>query len=586
LLDTFRKMRALLSPREQRQALLLLTMMMGAAMLEVAGIASVMPFIIVLTDPSLIQTIPALSLAYDLFGFSDSRSFLVALGGLLLSTFLASLSFRALTLYAIQRYSSMRLHSLGRHLLGAYLSQPYEFFLSSNSATLSKKILSEVASVANGVLLPLMRAISGLVVSAAILGLLLLVQPIVSLAMGISLGATYAVIFVATKARTKKSGTAFVNANTRRYVVASEALQGYKELKVLGRLGDYLERFDSPSKEFARQYADNQISRELPYYFVQAIAFGGIIILLLVLAARGNDLTETLPIVSFFAFAGYRLLPAFQDIFRSVGQLRFYLPALDELYVDMMRPTAKPIPYDEGVRLALNESIRLEGVSFRYEDSERVALSDVSICIKAGTKVGLIGQTGAGKSTLVDLLLGLITPQQGTIFVDNIALGPDRIADWQRNIGYVPQNIFLADDTISANIAFGVPVDQIDQRRVDHAARQAQIHEFIETLPEGYATIVGERGSRLSGGQVQRIGIARALYNQPDILVLDEATSALDGTTEAAVMGSMALLQGEKTIIVVAHRLSTVQDCHTVFHFEGGQLVESKSLTPQPPFHM
>ncbi|MCP8882620.1 ABC transporter ATP-binding protein/permease [Devosia sp. XJ19-1] len=578
MLDTFRKLRALLSPREQRQALLLLGMMMISALLEVAGIASVMPFIIVLTDPSIIHSNPALSLAYDSLGFADGRAFLIALGGVLLFTFLASLSFRGLTLYAIQRYSSMRLHSLGKRLLGTYLDQPYEFFLNSNSATLSKKILSEVANVANGVLLPLMRAISGLVVSVSILALLLLVQPVVSLVMGASLGATYALIFAATKTRTKKSGSAFVNANTRRYVVASEALQGYKELKVLGRLEDYLARFDKPSKEFAKQYADNQISRELPYFFVQAIAFGGIITLLLVLAAQGRDLTEILPLVSFFAFAGYRLLPAFQDIFRSVGQLRFYLPALEELYADIARPVVQQDRADSDSRLPLEGSIEVVGISFRYAGAERTALNNVSITINAGTKVGLIGKTGAGKSTLVDLLLGLITPQSGQILVDGVSLSSANSTSWQRNIGYVPQSIFLADDSIAANIAFGVPEMNIDIEKVEQAARQAQIHEFIEHLPQGYGTIVGERGSRLSGGQVQRIGIARALYNQPDVLVLDEATSALDTETEAAVMRSIDLLQGAITIIVVAHRLSTVRGCSSIFEVQRGEVFTRRNV--------
>ena len=576
-LDTLRKLRSILSPREQRQALALLFVMIGAALIEVAGVASVMPFILVLTDTSLIHSNPILARVYQSAGFNDERTFLIALGLVLLFTFLLSLAFRAFNMYLIQRYTSMRLHSFGRRLLANYLEQPHEFFLNSNSAALSKKILSEVANVANGILLPLLRAISGLVVSIAILTLLFVVEPQVSLAMGASLGFSYLLIFMISKARMKRSCAAFIEANTRRFIVASEALQGYKELRVLGRLGDYLQRFEAPSKAFAKNYADNQIGREMPYYLVQAVAFGGIVALLLVLIAQRKPLDDILPVVTFFAFAGYRLLPSFQDIFRSFGHLRFYLPSLDELYDDLTRPSTLPVANQPLGPLRFENCLCLKSITFQYEGGEKAALNSVSMRISAGSKVGIIGQTGAGKSTLVDILLGLIPPGSGQLSVDGVVVNATNVGAWQRNIGYVPQSIFLADDTIAANIAFGVPREEIDLGSVREAARRAQIDDVVDTLPQGYDTVVGERGARLSGGQIQRIGIARALYNRPRVLILDEATSALDIDTEAAVMEAINALQRSITVIIVAHRLATIQGCDQVFEIQGGRLLAAES---------
>lgn len=575
-MDTLRKLRSILSPREQRQALALLVVMIGAALIEVAGVASVMPFILVLTDTSLIHSNPILARVYQSAGFNDERTFLIALGLVLLFTFFLSLAFRAFNMYLIQRYTSMRLHSFGRRLLANYLEQPHEFFLNSNSAALSKKILSEVANVANGILLPLLRAISGLVVSIAILTLLFVVEPQVSLAMGASLGFSYLLIFMISKARMKRSGAAFIEANTRRFIVASEALQGYKELRVLGRLGDYLQRFEAPSKAYARNYADNQISREMPYYLVQAVAFGGIVALLLVLIAQRKPLDDILPVVTFFAFAGYRLLPSFQDIFRSFGHLRFYLPSLDELHDDLTRPSRPPVTTLASKPISFDSSLVLESVFFYYEGETRPALRGVSVEITAGSKVGIVGQTGAGKSTLVDLLLGLIFPSSGRMTVDGVTIDQSNSEAWQKKIGYVPQSIFLADDTIAANIAFGVPRESIDLNSVREAARGAQIDEFVNQLNLGYDTVVGERGARLSGGQIQRIGIARALYNRPQVLILDEATSALDVDTEAAVMEAINLLQKGITVIIVAHRLATIQGCDQVFEIQGGEIMPTR----------
>jgi ABC-type multidrug transport system fused ATPase/permease subunit len=579
LLDTFRKLRALLSPREQRQAVIVFAMMVLAAFVEVIGVASVMPFITVLADPGVVQTTPLLANLQAMLGLTETRDFLIVLGTAMLVVFLTSLGFRALTLYAIQRFATMRIHSIALRLMKNYLSQPYEVVLNRNSASLAKTVLAEVGSVANGVLLPAMRALSGAVVAIAIIILLVVVEPIISVVLALGLGLMYLIIYVLTKPLFSRAGKARLKANDERFVLAGEALQGLKELRVLGREQNYLARFAAPSREFARRHAQTLIVRELPYFLVQGVAFGGVMLLLIVLIARGDTLATILPLVTVYAFAGYRMLPAFQDIYRSLGQVRFDLPALDELYADFQRRVdTVPSLLPQTQPLRLNKAIRFEDVTVQYGSSSRPAVHGLGLEIEAGTSVGFIGHTGAGKSTAIDILLGLLNPTGGQVLIDGAPLGEDNVRAWQSNIGYVPQSIFLADDTVAANIAFGVPHDKIDMAAVERAGRQARIHDFVVgELPLGYQTTIGEKGARLSGGQRQRLGIARALYHDPQIIVFDEATSALDNKTESLIIETFNSLHGQKTIVMVAHRLSTLESCDKLFMLDNGSLVAQGS---------
>ena len=554
-------------------------MMVLAAFVEVIGVASVMPFITVLADPGVVQTTPLLANLQAMLGLTETRDFLIVLGTAMLVVFLTSLGFRALTLYAIQRFATMRIHSIALRLMKNYLSQPYEVVLNRNSASLAKTVLAEVGSVANGVLLPAMRALSGAVVAIAIIILLVVVEPIISVVLALGLGLMYLIIYVLTKPLFSRAGKARLKANDERFVLAGEALQGLKELRVLGREQNYLARFAAPSREFARRHAQTLIVRELPYFLVQGVAFGGVMLLLIVLIARGDTLATILPLVTVYAFAGYRMLPAFQDIYRSLGQVRFDLPALDELYADFQRRVdTVPSLLPQTQPLRLNKAIRFEDVTVQYGSSSRPAVHGLGLEIEAGTSVGFIGHTGAGKSTAIDILLGLLNPTGGQVLIDGAPLGEDNVRAWQSNIGYVPQSIFLADDTVAANIAFGVPHDKIDMAAVERAGRQARIHDFVVgELPLGYQTTIGEKGARLSGGQRQRLGIARALYHDPQIIVFDEATSALDNKTESLIIETFNSLHGQKTIVMVAHRLSTLESCDKLFMLDNGSLVAQGS---------
>jgi len=319
---------------------------------------------------------------------------------------------------------------------------------------------------------------------------------------------------------------------------------------------------------------------QLPAFAMQALVFGGIMAVLLYFMAEGGGVQTALPMISLYTLAGYRLMPALQAAYGGLSSMRSNQAVLDAVHGELCTPAhdgdrrdgLPPGPVPEAP-LGLSDGLRLIGLSYRYPASDRAALNGINLKIRARTRVGLVGPTGSGKTTLVDLILGLLKPEAGALVVDGKPISGRTIRAWQLGVGYVPQQIFLADDSIRANIAFGIPSERIDQAAVERAARTANLHAFVSTeLKDGYATLVGERGIRLSGGQRQRIGIARALYRDPDVLIFDEATAALDNLTEHAVMDAVHALASRKTIILIAHRLSTVRDCDKIFYLQQGRV--------------
>jgi ABC-type multidrug transport system fused ATPase/permease subunit len=351
-----------------------------------------------------------------------------------------------------------------------------------------------------------------------------------------------------------------------------------KDVKILGVERPFLERFAGPTRRMAVVQAKGAVISEAPRYLLEAMALGAMLVLILYLLFSGTGtLVDILPTLGIFAFAGMRVFPALQTIYRELGKLRVSKPAVDELFADMMETRARALDWPaeaEGPRLALGDRLELDAVAYAYPAANRTALAGLDLTVPARSTLGIVGGTGAGKTTLVDLILGLLWPDAGAIRVDGVAVTKVNLRAWQDNIGYVPQQISLIDDSVAANIAFGVPKERVDMAAVERAARIAELHGFVTTeLPQGYATRVGDRGVRLSGGQRQRIGIARALYRDPDVLILDEATSALDNLTEKAVMDAVHNLGRAKTIIMIAHRLSTVQGCDAIIMMEQGRIV-------------
>lgn len=570
-MDYVKKLIDLLSLQERRHALMLLGMIFIMALLDVVGIASIMPFIAVVANPGLIKTNTFLARAYQGLGFPSEQDFLFFLGVMAFICLVISLGFKALTTYAQLRFTLMREYSIGKRLLEGYLHQPYIWFLNRHSADLGKTILSEVSSVIAGGMMPLMVLVAQGAVTILILILLLIVDPQLALTVCVVLGSVYVLIYKLMSRFLLRIGKETVKANAQRFTVVSEAFGAAKEVKVSGLERVYVNRFIKPAKTYAKYQASAQVISQLPRFALEGIAFGGMLLVVLYLMAGAGGFASALPIIALYAFAGYRLLPALQQIYAGFTRLRFAAPAIDALHSELMSLSPAVVTNSDANAMFLQNAIKLDNVHFGYPNAKKIALKGITLSIPARSTVGFVGSTGSGKTTTVDIILGLFKPQRGSITVDGITIDTGNRRQWQKSIGYVPQQVYLADSSVSANIAFGFDPGEIDQEAVEYAAKIANLHDFvINELPQGYGTTVGERGVRLSGGQRQRIGIARALYHKPRVLILDEATSALDNLTEQAVMEAVATLGNEITIILIAHRLSTVRQCDQIYLLDRG----------------
>ena len=575
-MKNLRKLIYLLTLRERKRAGLLLCIVLIMSLLEMAGLASIVPFMAVLANPEVIETNSMLNTAFQtssmMFGIENSREFLFLLGIVVFVMLLLSLSFKALSIYAQVRFIEMRQYTIGRRVVEGYLNQPYSWFLNRNSADLGKTILTEVSAVVNGALKQIIILIVQTAVTVAILTLLILVDPKLVLIVGLTFGLAYGLIYKITRSFISRIGEERLRTNKFRFKAVSEAFGAVKEIKLGGLEQTYIERFSHPARVMARHIATSSIISNVPRFILEAIAFGGMLLIILYFLTQTGDFSNTVPIISLYAFAGYRLMPALQGIYGAITALRFTGPALDALYNDLIN-LQPPNPNNDKDILPLKKSISLKNISYHYPNSALTTLKDIDLSIPAFSTIGIVGPTGSGKTTTVDIILGLLEPEQGKLEVDGKIINKNNLRAWQRSIGYVPQQIYLADDTVAANIALGRDPKHIDQNAVERAAKIANVHNFIvNELPLNYQTTVGERGIRLSGGQRQRIGIARALYHNPQLLILDEATNALDNITEQAVMDAVNNLGNQITIILITHRLSTVKKCDNIFLLEKGEL--------------
>ena len=574
-MKTLKKLIYLLSPQERKSAGLLLVLILLMALLDMIGVASILPFMAVLTNPDIIETNVILNNMFQIaarFGIETNQQFIFTLGIVVFVLLILSLIFKALMMYLQIHFTIMREHSIGKRLVEGYLHQPYSWFLNRNSADLGKNILSEVNSVISNGISPMLSLIAHGAVALALITLLIMTDPKLALIAFVTLGVAYGLIYKFTRGLLARIGQQRFNANQLRFSAVSEAFSAVKEVKVGGLEQIYIERFSKPAQNYSKHMAMAGAIGQLPRYAIETITFGGMLLLVLYLISQSSAFISVVPIITLYAFTGYRLMPALQQIYLASSNLRFIGPALDDLYKDMknLKPTISHKVLDS---IFLKKNITLNHIHYNYPNASRVTLKNIHLSISAGSTVGLIGATGSGKTTTVDIILGLLEAQIGTLEVDGHIIDKHNCRAWQRSIGYVPQQIYLADDSIAANIAFGTELKDIDQEAVECAAKIANLHEFvINELPQQYQTKVGERGVRLSGGQRQRIGIARALYHNPQVLILDEATSALDNLTEKEVMEAVNKISKNITIIMIAHRLSTVKKCDIIYLLEDGEL--------------
>ena len=576
-MKTLKKLSQLLSSKERFKIVLLLLMILIMALIDLLGIASIMPFIAVLSNPELIETNEALSYAYEIgnnFGIVTKNRFLFALGIIVFLLLIISIGFKAITLYFQTRFVKICEYNIASRLIKSYLYQPYSWFLNRNSATLGKTILSEVSRVVGKGLTPMMNLITNIIVTITIFILLVYVEPKLAGIVLLTMCTFYGLVYYFNRNLLSKIGKELFADNEKRFKVLSEAFGASKEVKVGGLEQIFINQFSKPAKNIALKTALVTIMSEMPRFTLEALAFGGMLLITLYFMTLSSDITNVIPIIALYALAGYRLMPALQKIFISLTSLKIVSPALDSLHNDLRN--LKPIILSKNEdALIVNNDICLKNIHYNYPNASKTALKNINLTIPVNKTIGLVGATGSGKTTTVDIILGLLEAQKGTLEVDGEIINNNNRRAWQSSIGYVPQQIFLSDNTVSANIAFGVNHKDIDEEAVMNAAKIANIHNFIMSeLPFNYRTTVGERGIRLSGGQRQRIGIARALYHKPKVLILDEATSALDNLTEKAVMDSVHNSEKNITKILIAHRLSSVKNCDKIFLFHKGEIKE------------
>jgi ATP-binding cassette subfamily C protein len=577
-----RQVHALLSARERLRFFYLVLAALVMTILELAGIGAIVAFMGILAQPDLVLENRWLSRLYHALGFDDSHKFILICGFALLLIYLLRNAFAAFMVWLQLRFVWGTLRSLSNQLLEMYIYSPYQYFLTHNTSEIQRNLLSEINQIVNGVILPATQLITQSIMAVCILALLFWNDPVLAGAITMLFGGAYTLVYFGFRQKLSTIGSRRVAANKLRFKTLSEALSGIKEVRMTGREQYFIDSFTQALSGYTRQMIAGGLIAQLPKHLMESLAFGGILGVTLYIVGVKQTVQEVIPVATLYAVAAYRILPAFQQITKALAALQFNRKSLKVISRDLAladgHPGAAQIREIRKHPITCEDSIELQDVSFRYPAAETNAVERLTLTIRKNTTTGLVGTTGAGKSTVADIMLGLLIPQSGQVKIDQTPITELTAPAWQIHTGYVPQQIFLTDDTVASNIAFGVKPDDIDHDALIDAARMAHIYKFVtEELPDSFATVVGERGIRLSGGQRQRIAIARALYHKPELLVFDEATNALDGMTEAIIQQSVRELAGTKTLLIIAHRLNTVKDCDVIHVLEDGKIIASGS---------
>ncbi|WP_198331052.1 ABC transporter ATP-binding protein [Psychrobacter cibarius] len=578
MLKIIRQLFSLLSPEQVRQFYILQVLVVVMAFTELLGIASIAPFMALVGDISILEKSNVFAELYQLSGITDPMDFVFYTGLLVLVALSVSTLVSMFTIWKLSLYAARVGTEIADRLYAYYMQEDWQFHASGSSAQLTKQVSTEAIRVTNGIVQPLMQMNAKVVLATLISVSILIYNPIIAITGLFIFALAYFLLYKLVRKKLVSNGQKISQVSTERFRLMNEGFGGIKDVLLLNRSQDFVKRFEESGKVFSRALGLNAGISQVPRYFMELIAFGTMIglVLLLIKLHEGN-LGAVLPILAVYALAAFKLLPALQQIYSSIAQIKGNLSAFEAIKGDLERSVSshKPITKETlSIRTELKQQITLSDIKFNYPGKSRPAVNGVTMTIPVNSVVGLVGSSGSGKSTLIDLLLGLLMPQSGHIYVDDTRITSENKRAWQDTLGFVPQSIFLSEGTIAENIAFGLPVTDIDLKQVNKALELASLTELVSQLPDGVNTKVGERGVQLSGGQRQRIGIARALYHEADVLVFDEATSALDGITEKVIMDAIHDFSGQKTIIMIAHRLKTVQKCDIIYLMDQGKIVD------------
>lgn len=542
--------------------------------LELMGVAVFTPFIQIITAPTVIEENKFLSYTYRIMGFRDTNSFIIGIAVFIIVVYVFKNLFLTYEKNSVYLFSYGMQHRVAKRLLKAYLAENYAYHLKTNPAELIRTIQVDTDYFTKAVIHTL-ELIMEIVVCSALIVYLFIVSPMITIITSISLFIAVSLYVLFSKKWLREVGRQSQKYGAEILECANQALGGVKEIKVLNREEYFIKKFSHSFSLNMRCIRLSRLASVLPKYFVESICIIGLMLAVIIkMKTDSSNISSFIPQLAVFATAAFRLMPSVGRINEHTSAINNCYPSVNLIYEDLRSVESVQEKKEQVAKLGkmeLTDSIKVENISFGYDDSEKEIVKKASFMISRGKTVAFVGESGSGKTTLVDIILGLLIPKSGKVEVDGVDINSN-MSGWQKNIGYIPQAIYLSDDSIRKNIAFGIEEDEIDDKAVEEAARKAQLLDFVSSLPEGFETVVGERGARISGGQKQRIGIARALYHNPEVLVLDEATSALDNETEKAVMEAIDGLHGTKTIIIIAHRLSTIQNADLVYEVGEGKV--------------
>ena len=567
----------LIDASQKRRALLVLATTIFTALLDAIGVASILPFLAIASNPDVIEANRFLAAIKGLLGVSSDQKFVFYFGIFLIFYIIFSLFLRAFCAALQLRFSLDQEYIISSRVFSHLLDQNYAFFLKNHSSELMKNLFSEVSICIESGVMPLMQIVAQSIVLCCLLLILFIADPYITLLSIVFFSATYVILYRFVGQLVLKYGQERTIASKQRFEVASECFSAIKLILLHNLQPKYAENYEKSTKIFVQKHASAQLFSILPRFGVEAIAFSGILAVLLLLLSKTENFDKSLPIVGLFAVAGYRMLPAVQQIYQAFVQLKYCNAAVQSVssLMEAMKNFNIINNRFESKNVLKFGDLRLDNISFSYLDSGVKNLDGINLVIERNSVLGLVGPSGSGKSTLVNVISGLLKPTQGSMFCGEQELSDSIIVEWQKNVGYVPQDTFIADRSLIQNIAFGIDDREIDVDLVRDAIVQAGLNEVVAALPFGWNTKLGESGSRLSGGQRQRIGIARALYRKPKLLILDESTSALDNVTQEKVLSSVLKLKSELTVIIIAHRFSTIQNCDLVAYLNEGRLIAS-----------
>ncbi|HAH30729.1 MAG TPA: ABC transporter ATP-binding protein [Elusimicrobia bacterium] len=551
--------------------------MLVSAVAEVVSLGAVVPFLAILTSPERVFAYPVVAKLALTFGITSASQLLLPVTFAFAAAAVITGAIRMFLLWVSTRLTSASGSELSSEVYRRTLYQPYRAHVARNSSEIISGIINKVNGVVFGVMLPLLMLVSSTILLVSILLALIAINPLAALVATVGFGASYGVITWRYRRRLYINGQRIGHEQTQVLKALQEGLGGIRDIILDGAQPIYCDIYRQADLPFRQSAGDNSFIGQSPRYTMEAIGMVLIVSLAYGLSRQAGGIATAMPVLGALALGAQRLLPALHQIYSAWTSIAGNQAQLTDTIEMLEQPLPLELQQPEPEPLVFNEAIRFESVGFRYSKDGSSVLDGLTFTIPKGARVGFVGSTGSGKSTTLDLLMGLLTPDSGKILVDGIPIAGTRRRAWQRAIAHVPQSIYLADTTLAENIAFGVPRADINMELARQAARQARIADFIESRPGGYNAYVGERGIRLSGGERQRIGIARALYKQACVLVFDEATSALDSATERAVMDAIEGVNRDVTILLIAHRLTTLRRCDTIFELEHGRVAAQGS---------